>query len=404
MNGPSRMLRAHLGSVLAFLAAAMALLLLRPATLLEGLGHPEFPALVHLLTLGGLLGGAYALYQRLLPALCGRPPAWPALGAAIWLFQAGGVALVAAGFAARQPGLANLGGHYLVPAGIVLAFGQAAATLWRRPPGVPRRAAVLLPQVGLLATMSLGAMLVLDAYQGGYGLYTPPTILLHGLAGAFLFVLPLLLLADVLDDPAPAEAAGAPAPLLLTTALAALGLLALALAQTRPGYALAAPLGLALLGGVAIWIGLPGWGGAGTSRQEPGGAGRPHPAFAPVRRMPWAAFGAVVLYGAIRLWRGSHSAEPLGAELASLARFGLVLFLFAAALPDLLSRLGPPPAAGAPALPLGPETAIEYVVQLVAAGLIVGALLAQAALLVQAGALLWLATLAWRAWRLLRRS
>ena len=41
--------------------------------------------------------------------------------------------------------------------------------------------------------MGLGAMMVLDAYGGGYGTYTPHTILVHALAGGFLFFLPFVL-------------------------------------------------------------------------------------------------------------------------------------------------------------------------------------------------------------------
>jgi len=180
---PSRAERLTLWSVLAFAAAGMVLLLFRPQALLLGFGLPGMPAAVHLFTLGVLLGVHHALHQRALTRVYGRVPAWRWAPHGVWLLHFWGVVFLAAGFYLPNTLLQYIGGHYLISTGIVLAFVQGVVTALRRPRGVPVHPAAHLPGVGLLVVMSLGAMLVLDAYAGGYNLYTPQTIAVHLAAG-----------------------------------------------------------------------------------------------------------------------------------------------------------------------------------------------------------------------------
>ncbi|MCH7478161.1 MAG: hypothetical protein IIA14_08665 [SAR324 cluster bacterium] len=396
-------------------AVGMGLLAWAPLEATVGPGHAVAAAATHLITLGGVLGGYYVLQPAIFARLYRRPPAGLFLGPVIWASQAAGVALLAWGFLRGAPLIAYVGGHYLVPVGIVLAFFQGVVTALRRPAGTPLHPAAHLPGLGLLVTMSLGALLVMDAFGLGYGIYTPQTILVHALAGGFLFFLPLVLLDDCTES-APAMGAAGPedarsfspsptATMLLPILTASLGVLAVAAAGPAAIYPTALASGLALLGAVALWLSFP--------------AARPGRAwsFRLSRRMPWGAVGILLLFAAIRAWRGIEAEEAL--RLGSVTA---AVFLFAVALPEIVARLGErsdnrtvhstdqaAPAAvsmgdgAAEILSPEPGPALVYGAQLLAAGLLVAPLLGGEPWLGRAGALLWLVTLLWALWRLLRR-
>ncbi|MBI3992490.1 MAG: hypothetical protein HY342_04390 [Candidatus Lambdaproteobacteria bacterium] len=394
------------------LLAGMALAIARPDALLLGPGPAGTPALVHLFTLGVLLGG-FTLLQarqwRRLYGVPGAPPARGLLGPLALGLQALGIVLLAWGFLAQRPGLAHLGGHYLVPTAVALQFVMGLLAMRRRPRGAPRHLAAHLPVLGLMLAVALGAMLVLDAYQGGYGIYLPGTILVHLLAGAFLFVLPMSLWGPrAIDlgalppaaapdgpDDAPARAiAGEGLTLQRLVPLPAAGVLLVAVGQTRADWPWAMPAGLAVLGAVCLWVGLPGRGHWQAL------------SFNAVRRTPWAAVGMLVLFAALRWWRGAE-----GAELVAVARFSAVLLLFVVVLPDLLARLGllrlsgevpatPPTPAEPEAIP--PHVGLHYAAQLLGASLLVAAVATRMPALVQAGAAVWLLSGLHWGWRLLR--
>ena len=378
-------------SVLLFVGAAMVLLAIEPEAIAPGIQQPVPRAVVHLLTLGGVLSAFYLLQNRLWGRLYGRTPVLPWLLLLVWASHVTGVVLLAAGFRAGSPLAAQVGGHYLVPLGIFAAFAQGIATAARRPAGTPRHLAAHLPGLGLLVTMGLGAMMVLDAYGGGYGIYTPHTILVHVASGGFLFFLPFVLCQES------AREAGAPQGMFSATALllfpvgaAGAGVLAVALSGLEPGWSPALPVGLALLGGVALWVGLPAFG-----MRKP-------PTFPALRRSLWSALGVLLLFAAIRAGGGMEAAEA-----RELMRFAVTLFLFAVALPDLLTRLGPPPPSSVSTRePQAGEdvraAALLFVALLVVAGLMLAAQLAGSAVLVRIAAGLALGALAWQGWRLLQ--
>ena len=399
-------------------AVGMGLLAWAPLEATVGPGHAVAGAATHLITLGGVLGGYYVLQPAIHARLYRRPPAGAFLGPVIWASQAAGVALLAWGFLRGGTLIAYVGGHYLVPVGIVLAFFQGLATALRRRGGTPLHPAAHLPGLGLLVTMSLGALLVMDAYGLGYGIYTPQMILVHALAGGFLFFLPLVLLDDCTEETAGTQdARSSPSPtatILLPILTASLGVLAVAAAGPAAIYpaaffpgalALGQAPGLALLGAVALWLSFP--------------AARPGRAwsFRLSRRMPWGAVGILLLFAAIRAWRGIEAEEAL--RLGSVTA---AVFLFAVALPEIVARLGErwdnrtvhSPGQGAAAggstgdgaaeiLSPEPGPALAYGAQLLAAGMLVAPLLGAASWLGRAGAILWLVTLLWALWRLLRR-
>lgn len=386
------------------LLAGLGLMGARPAAVLAAPAAAVVPAMVHLFTLGGVLGAYFAIQRRIWHGAYGPPEprrrgALRGLFALVLLCQVVGLALLAWGFATRNAPRTYLGGHYILPAAIVL-FEVLGALLARGRGARPVQLMAHLPGLGLLLAMSLGSLLVMDASTGRYGVYGPATVLLHALAAGFLFLFPL-----ILSEPhglgfgragIPAGDGGGSAwggPLAGALSLLGAGVLLIAIGQGRPEWPWAVPLGLAVLGGVLLWVGLPG--SAALSGVD----------FGAVRRTPWAAVGMVVLFAAIRVWRGAE-----GGELLAIARFGAVLFLFVAALPDLLSRLSlflrPPAAAGSaddgtPPL-VAPLVAVHYAMHLFGAGLLVAALATGVAGLVQAGALVWgLSLLAW-AWHVLR--
>ncbi len=377
-------------SALLFLGAAMLLLLLQPRAMLAGGGQGALSAFVHLITLGGLLGGYYPLQSRLWSRLYGRPPFLPVALWLIWGLHTGGVALLAWGFYFRHALAANLGGHYLVPSALALALLQGAATACFRPSGKARHLAAHLPGLGLLVTLSLGALMVMDGYTGQYGIYTRQTILVHMVSGAFLFFLPFALVLQAVDDGEETDAAAGPfsatVPTLLPGGLGALGVLAIAQAGMNEAYSWAFPAGLGLLGATGVWIGLPAL-GPGT-----------RPSLRSMRRSLWGALGLLLLFAAIRGWRGAQAGEAQGLALAA-----VTLFLFGVALPEILIRLlaqaaAAPGAGGIQSGETEPESrplAVLLLLLLFAAGMLLVAQLAAAALLVQAVACLWIGALLW---------
>lgn len=391
-------------SALLFVGVALTLLLGKPDALLPAGDGGAARALVHLLTLGGVLSGYYVLQNALWERLYGRGPAWPRLTMLVWALHVSGVALLAGGFFAHSTLAAHVGGHYLVPTGMVLAFAQGVGAAFRRPPGAPRHLAAHLPGLGLLVTMMLGAMMVLDAYGGEYEIFTPRMILVHALSGAFLFFLPFVLCGHAPQGPHSEGAEGrtglpfsSTALLLPPVGLASLGVLAVALSGSPEGYgvsplaalglpaALHLPVGLILLGGVALWVGLPalGFGGPLTL-----------PA---LRRSLWSALGVLLLFAAIRAWRGAGMEEGV-----ALMRFAVTMFLFAVAVPEILAGLGLrfSPAGDASAHRF---EALQFVVLLFAAGLLMVAQLAELALLVRLAALPGLGMVLWQSRRMLAR-
>jgi hypothetical protein len=150
----------------------------------------------------------------------------------------------------------------------------------------------------------------MDRFSGAYGAYGPVGILLHALAGAFLFVPPLQAVAREAAYPG-SGSGGAVARLM---GLAGLGLLAIGL--EGHGFSGGMPLGLLLLGVVALWVGLP------LPRR---GSERPSGSW---RDAGWAVFGLLLLWGALQARRGA------GIEIGyPLAGFTAAWFLLAEAVP-----------------------------------------------------------------------
>jgi hypothetical protein len=379
----------HLTALVA-LAAALALVAVRPSLAIFGWGDPLLPGAVHLVTLGGVLSLAYLLLGRLWRQLYGGGAAWAPLGWAAWAFHASGVALLAWGFLHHDPTLAYWGGHYLVPTGVLLALAHGWVAAWRRPRGAPRRLAAHLPGLGLAVTVSLGALLVMDAYTARYGIYTPATILAHALAAGFLFVLPLLLLPDALAQappPAPAghrETAGAAGPAVAAlarwyaaVAVGASGVLLVVLALADAGAERLLAIGLALLGALLVWLGLP------PGQRLGGGLA----ALRGVALLPLAGRLATGVFGVYAALRYARGAEP--GEAFWLGKVGALLFLLAVALPELLALLerahGVHGARG------------RLAVWLAGTALLLAGQLWVEPWAVRAGALVWLAGLGWHA-------
>ena len=429
------------GTGLLALAIALALALVVPEIVVQGWGHPQLPGLVHLATLGALLSLAYALQQRLWRGLYGERGPWTPLLWAAWALHVPGVLLLVWGLLWLNPRLAYWGGHYLVPSGIVLALVHGVVAAWRRPQGTPRRLAAHLPGLGLAVAMSLGALLVMEASQPRWALYSLDTILAHLLAAGFLFVLPLLLLPEAVPGasgkppamagasgkppamagasgkppamadasgkppavpcasgkpPAMADASGKPpamagaigeppapfAALLrwyAATAIGAGGVLLVVLALGGSGPPRLFTIALAMLGALLVWLGLP------SAEQL---AGRPGRSLRAVVLVPLAgrlATGVLLFYAALRYARGTQPGDGLW-----LAKVGVLLFLTGVALPELLVHLERLSGAA------GANAALRRQALWLAgsAALLAGQLWVQT-WLVQAGALAWLAGLGW---------
>ncbi|MDH4224809.1 MAG: hypothetical protein OEW12_04085, partial [Deltaproteobacteria bacterium] len=197
MNTLPTLQRILTGSVFLFLLGAMLLLTLHPMAGMINGAAAEHPALVHLLGLGGVLGGYYRIYSGLFRRLYGPSPwegrLWPVIAAT----HLTGVVLMVIGFHNSNPLLIYIGGHYLLPTGICLSVLLGALMARNRPRGVPRYGVFHLPGAGLLVAMSLGALMAMDAFLGIYGIYGPRTILIHALSAGFLFVMPAFTLAPL---------------------------------------------------------------------------------------------------------------------------------------------------------------------------------------------------------------
>jgi hypothetical protein len=395
------------------LAGAFAVALDSPWAVIVGWGQGRLAGMVHLATLGGVVSLAYALQNGLWRRLYGERAPWPPLLWAAAALHAAGVALLAWGFLWPDPRVAVWGGHYLVPTGIVLALAHGIVAAWRRQgqgaQRAPRRLAAHLPMVGLVVAMSLGALLVMEAHDPRWGLYTPETILAHLLAAGFLFVVPLLLLPGALAaaqaqlaapgsaapsaaSPAPALPAGVAALLrwYVAQAVGAGGVLLVVLGQWR-GPARLLPLGLAMLGALLVWLGLP---EGGRLRARAPGAGGLRPFAATL--FPLAgrlATGVLLFYAALRVARGPGPEEGYW-----LAKVGVLLFLAAMALPELLVLSGGG-AGSAETVPPGRPGALRLALWLGGTALLLAGQLWALPQVVRLGALLWLATLVALGWQ-----
>lgn len=369
----------HLFTVLAT-AAGLGLLAWAPEAAIVGWGHPVVPGTVHLLTLGGVLGAAYLAQHATWRALYGPAALWRPLLAGVLVFQAAGVVLFAWGLLEHNTLLAYVGGHYGVPTGIVLALADGWVAAWRRPPGTPRHAAAHLPGLGLVVAMSIGALLVMDAHTGRYGIYTPATIGMHLLAAGFLFVVPQILLPGALW-PAPADEHTPSDPLAAlrwyaAVGTGALGVLFTALALADAGPARMLPMGLAMLGALLVWLGLPAGGLPRRGSMPHGGA------WAPLAGR--LATGVLLFYAAMRVGGG-----PVLGDVFWLGRVGVLLFVAGIALPELLAALEPRADARG--------TDRRRVLWLAATAVLLAGQVWAVDEAVRAGAALWLAGLAWHA-------
>ncbi|MCH8841396.1 MAG: hypothetical protein IID61_00305 [SAR324 cluster bacterium] len=360
-------------TVWVIVAAGITLLMAAPGVWLRGLGHAALPATVHLFTLGAILGGYYPLQAAVWRNCYGANRFASILNWPIWLVHTAGALLMVWGLSFSDGVLAYAGGHYLVPTAVVMFWMQGMAWLLRRDSVTPRQLEIHLPALGLAVVMPLGVMLLMDRETGQYGFYGGTSILLHVLAAGFLFVLPAQQMGY--------EGWGNRRESLTQAAISGLGLMAVALSGV--GFDGGLPMGLGLLGAVALWAGLP-------------LGGEMNRGLNLMRRLPWAVVGLILLYIALLLLRGRTAGEvfPLGALAAT-------VFLFAAVLPDWLYRLtllpadsGGLPADGREAQPHGKFAFVIYGLQLSGATIIVVAQMVQAEAMVRAGATVWLISLA----------
>lgn len=381
-------------TTLTFTILGQLLLLGQPTLIAEGYAAagPLVKAAVHTFTLGALLSGAYGLLHRTWARLYSAQAPWRPLVVVAFVLHVPGVALLLWGFVQPSTLAAYWGGHYLVPTGALLLVIHGVVAVLRRPAGTPRNLWSLLPALGLFVAIIFGALLVMEWHRPTYGLYAQPVILVHLLAGGFLFLLPLLCFddtwlaaeRDLQAEPRPDDAAlpGLELSLhellrvVLPTLAGGAGVLAVAFATSDPDGAGAYGLGLALLGATGLWLGLP------LPLREPLAT------LDSLRRIGWVAVGLVALFAAIRTLRGLAPGEAV-----ALATLGVVTFVFALALPDVLARLG---------LALGqPRTLTErsYRVYLLGSALLVAGNLTghyshDAVWLVRAGGLAWVFGLA----------
>ncbi|MEE8436521.1 MAG: hypothetical protein V3S64_17170 [bacterium] len=326
-------------SVLSALAG-MGLFVAVPGIPIFATGHLLMAGAIHLFTAGALLSAAFQAEDRLWRKLYGwKAPFW-LFREVIFPFQLVGVVTMVWGFLNQQTLAAHTGGHYLLPVAIVLSIAHGIVAAWRREPGRPLCLAAHLPGVGLAVTGSIGALLVMDARTGNYGIYSNATVLVHMMSGGFLFAIPLALLPGALfggekrgeggeeKNPPWLNLPGALAKWYVATAVAAAGVMAMAFSTTAvssmavsvAAYAprAALPGGLGLLGGLLLFIALPerlAWGPV-LEKLE--------------RRAGWLAAGLLLLYTAIRLGRGVNMAEVL-----MLTKTGVIAVLAGVALPEM---------------------------------------------------------------------
>ena len=314
-------------SVLSALAG-MGLFLARPGIPISATSHLLLAGTIHLFTAGALLSAAFQAEDRLWRKLYGwKAPFW--LFREVMLpFLLVGVVTMVWGFLNRSTLAAHTGGHYLLPTAIVLAIGHGVVAAWRRESGRPLCLPAHLPGVGLAVTGSIGALLVMDAHSGNYGIYSNATVLVHMMSGGFLFAIPLALLPGALfgEEKRVGEEMSPPAGILpgaltkwyLATAVAAAGVMAVAFSTTADAPRAALPGGVGLLGGLLLFIALP-----------------DRLAWRPVlekleRRAGWLAAGLLLLYTAIRLGRGVNLAE-----IIMLTKTSVLAFLAGVALPEM---------------------------------------------------------------------
>lgn len=314
-------------SVLSALAG-MSLFVAVPGMAIFATGHLMLAGTIHLFTAGALLGAAFQTENRLWKTLYGvRAPFW-AFREVIFPFLLVGLVTMVWGFLNHDTLAAHTGGHYLLPTAIVLAIIHGIVAAWRRERGRPLRLAAHLPGIGLAVTGSIGALLVMDAHTGDYGIYSNATVLMHMISGGFLFAIPLTLLPGALfggaawgregKPPPPAPLPGALARWYVATAMAAAGVMAVAYSTTADGPWVALPVGLGLLGALLLFIALPerlAW-RAVLEQLE--------------RRAGWLAAGLLVFYSAIRLGRGVEFTEVI-----MLTKTGVIAFLAGVALPEM---------------------------------------------------------------------
>ena len=301
--------------------AAFLLLAIWPEIASLGFGHPRLPAVVHAVTLGVLVSGYYALQGELLARAYGRPLPWPWLSWAVLALHLVGVATMLSGYLGAGFGAALQGAHYIVPAGVLLHAAQSAGAACKRPPGAPRRWTLHMPLAGLAATMALGAMLILDAATHRYGLYTPRMLLVHGLTGATLFVLPALWL----HDHAEAYSVNGPSA---ARAWVAWGVGAVALGLIASGLPWPVTAGLTGLGAGWLWFA---WSGL----RKTSGA---------LPRLAWIVPGMIALFAAGRYAAGLVAAiqqapQPPAGEPLWLSKLGASALLLVAALPGMVGLL-----------------------------------------------------------------
>ena len=314
-------------SVLSALAG-MILFVAVPGIPIFAAGHLLLPGAIHLFTAGALLGAAFQTENRLWKTLYGSQAPFWLFREVIFPFQLVGVVTMIWGFLNHNTLAAHTGGHYLLPTAILLAIFHGMVAAWRREPGRPLCLAAHLPGVGLAVTGAIGALLVMDARTGDYGIYSNDTVLVHMMAGGFLFAIPLALLPGALfggenwggeEKRSPGlNPPGALGQWYAATAVAAAGVMAVAFSVTADAPRLALPGGLGLLGGLLLFVALPGrlaWRPL-LERLE--------------RRAGWLATGLLLLYTAIRLGRGANFAE-----VVMLTKTGVIAFLAGVALPEM---------------------------------------------------------------------
>ncbi|MDH4121778.1 MAG: hypothetical protein OEV94_08760 [Deltaproteobacteria bacterium] len=373
-----RMIWVLWGLSMAFPLAGMVMLAMDPSLGQIFYGAPARPGLVHLLTLGGVLGCFHALYavwlrrlygvcrwqDRLLPWLAG--------------LHGTGVAVLAAGFMAQDALWLYVGGHYLVPMGVGAAAVTGVLASWQREPGLPRNLLAHLPLAGLFVTAGFGVMMVTVVFKGGYHFEFPHAVLMHALSAGFLFALPLLMVADRMEDGQVNPRLGG---VLWSTLPGGLGVVVMAVGlwaqPAAPWYQ--AGLGLAALGAVL--------------------AARPRAAdVQPLRsfqRLPWLAVAVMLVFAAISL---SDDIAPDGAY--TLSFFIITLMLLGVVLPPLMLHGWALPRGQAPFV-YPWEPGLYALMQWTGTGMVLAGQTTGMGGLIRSGGVFWAAALGAMAWRTL---
>ncbi|MDH5750803.1 MAG: hypothetical protein OEZ59_00110 [Deltaproteobacteria bacterium] len=345
-----------------FAGLAMGLLIWRPEILRVGFGHPWLPPFTHLLTLGVLLGSAYPLLEQRWVALYGTDSPRRRLLTLALVCQLGGVLIMVAGLMIHNPEMVYWGGHYFVPTAVGLLVAHGVLAVRRRGPGLNRHLWSHLPVAGLLVAVGLGALLVMDALTGDYGIYNARTIVVHLLSGGFLFVLPLF--TQEMLKPGERERRAGPATqsllrYYLPAFTAGAGVMLVAAGMLEDGPAgIKIWLGLAVAGLCALWLGLPLvpgelWGAlrglpapdspADSPADSPdeirppqalSAQALPAQSLPPLSRLGWLLSGLALLFTAVRVARGAPPQEYF-----LLGNTAAMVFLFLLALPEAVRLL-----------------------------------------------------------------